>query len=71
MFELYQGDSLVSYSLFTEGERRDLLSRMERAYFTLINEERRTAYDDMLIDQGMMTEEHRYRNTTKGSHPSL
>jgi hypothetical protein len=25
----------------------------------------------MLIDQGMMTEEHRYRNTTKGSHPSL
>ena len=65
MFELYQGDSLISYSFFTETERKDLLTRLESAYFTLINEDRRTAYDSVLIDQGMMSEENRYRNTMK------
>lgn len=65
MFELYQGDSLISYSLFTESERKDLLSRLENAYYTLVNEDRRSAYDRGLIDQGVMVEENRYRNTMK------
>lgn len=65
MFELYQGESLVSYSFFTETERKNLIARLEGAYFTLINEERRNVYDGMLINQGWMTEENRHRNTTK------
>ena len=65
MFELYQGDSLISYSLFTESERKSLLARLENAYYTLFNEERRCDYDRTLIDQGFLEEENRYRNTMK------
>lgn len=69
LFELYQTDSLASYSFFTEAERKDILSRLEGAYFTLINDDQRTAYDGMLIEQEMMTEENRYRNATKAPIP--
>ncbi|PKN78060.1 MAG: hypothetical protein CVU51_15965, partial [Deltaproteobacteria bacterium HGW-Deltaproteobacteria-1] len=39
--QLYQPGSLVSYSFFSDGERRAILSLVEKAYQTLINDQSR------------------------------
>jgi len=44
--QMYQSDSLVSYSFFSKEERDKILSLIDKAYFTLINEAQRTKYDD-------------------------
>jgi DnaJ-class molecular chaperone len=50
--QLYQPGSLVSYSFFPEGERREILSLIEKAYQTLINDQLRKEYDDELVRRG-------------------
>ena len=50
--QLYQPGSLVSYSFFSEEERREILSLIEKAYQTLINEQLRKEYDDELVRRG-------------------
>jgi DnaJ-class molecular chaperone len=50
--QLYQSGSLVSYSFFSDGERRAILSLVEKAYQTLINDQSRKDYDDDLIRSG-------------------
>jgi DnaJ-class molecular chaperone len=50
--QLYQPGSLVSYSFFSDGERRAILSLVEKAYQTLINDQSRKDYDDELIRSG-------------------
>ncbi len=47
--QIYQTDSLVSYSFFSPAERKKILSLLEKAYFTLINEKEREIYDNELI----------------------
>ncbi len=64
-FALYQDDSIASYSFFSEEERREILSRIEQAYLTLINPEARTAYDRSLIASGLLEEERTFRDRTK------
>lgn len=64
-FALYQDDSIASYSFFSEEERREILSRIEQAYLTLINPEARTAYDRSLIASGLLDEERTFRDKTK------
>jgi hypothetical protein len=59
----------VSYSFFSETERREILSRLEEAYLHLINDKLRTAYDRMLIDKGDMQEEGRFRDQLKAPIP--
>ncbi|HNQ66421.1 MAG TPA: helix-turn-helix domain-containing protein [Smithella sp.] len=44
--QMYQPDSLVSYSFFSKGERDKILSLIDKAYFTLINEAQRAKYDN-------------------------
>lgn len=44
----YQDGSLASYSLLTEPERRDMLARLDEAYETLRDVDRRAAYDERL-----------------------
>ena len=46
--EVYGKESLLTYSLFSEEERIDILRRIENAYKTLIDKTRRTAYDASL-----------------------
>lgn len=53
--QLYQPGSLVSYSFFSEGERREILSLIEKAYQTLINNQLRKEYDDELVRRGEIT----------------
>jgi DnaJ-class molecular chaperone len=64
-FALYQDDSIAIYSFFSEEERREILSRIEQAYLTLINPEARTAYDQSLIASGLLDEERMFRDKTK------
>ncbi len=68
-FELYQGQSIASYSFFSEEERREILAGIEEAYFALSDPEARTAYDRSLIAAGLMTEESRYRDRAKEPVP--
>lgn len=64
-FALYQDNSIASYSFFSEEERQEILSCIERAYLTLINPESRTDYDQSLIASGLLEEERMFRDRTK------
>lgn len=48
---IYGADSAISYSFFTEEEREDILGRVEEAFSTLIDENRRGQYDKTLVDE--------------------
>lgn len=50
--KVYEPDSLASYSFFSEAERRDILSLIEKAYHTLINDQARKDYHEALISRG-------------------
>ncbi len=52
--QMYQPGSLASYSFFSEEERHEILTLIEKAYATLINEQSRKDYDDELIRRGEM-----------------
>ena len=57
---VYGEESIVIYSLFSEEERKEILTRIEEAFATLINEKARGAYDQMLIQKGAMKEGAQY-----------
>ena len=46
---IYGSDSPVSYSFFTEEESKEILDRIEEAFSTLIDQEKRALYDKMLV----------------------
>jgi DnaJ-class molecular chaperone len=54
--QMYQHDSLVSYSFFSAEERKEILIMLDKAYLTLINEKERQEYDNELIKLGILTE---------------
>jgi cytoskeletal protein RodZ len=51
---IYNEDSLVTYSLFSSDERDKILKTIEEAFLTLINENKRAAYDRVLTDSGQV-----------------
>ncbi|MCX6763233.1 MAG: helix-turn-helix domain-containing protein [Candidatus Moranbacteria bacterium] len=53
--QMYHPDSLVSYSFFSQKERKKILALLEMAYFTLINEKERDIYDNELIRTGIFS----------------
>ncbi|MBL7205169.1 MAG: helix-turn-helix domain-containing protein [Desulfobacteraceae bacterium] len=46
---IYGDDSPVSYSFFTEEESKEILDRVEEAFSTLIDQEKRALYNKMLV----------------------
>jgi len=50
----YDGDALITYSLFSEEERNRILRKIEKAYLTLIDEEKREEYEQFLLKNGRM-----------------
>ncbi len=50
--QIYQASSLASYSFFSDEERGRILSRLEEAYLTLMNNEARAEYDGLLVTRG-------------------
>ena len=51
---IYNEDSLVTYSLFSKEERNNILKTVKEAYSTLIDENKRAAYDTILLDSGQI-----------------
>ena len=46
---VYGSDSPISYSFFTEEESKEILDRVEEAFSTLIDQEKRELYNKMLV----------------------
>ena len=61
IYQLYREDALATYSFFSPEERKDVLSRLEKAYYTLIDETKRSRYDLSLIERGVMEEGMQYQ----------
>ena len=51
---IYGEESIVTYSLFSGQEREAILRGIEKAFDTLFNEDKRSAYNQMLIDTGQV-----------------
>jgi DnaJ-class molecular chaperone len=51
---IYEEESIATYSLFSTEQRAGLLQAIEKAFGTLINEDKRAAYNQTLIDTGQM-----------------
>lgn len=49
---IYEENSLATYALFAEDERKTILSKIEKAFSTLIDDAKRNAYDKRLLDEG-------------------
>jgi DnaJ-class molecular chaperone len=49
---IYEENSLATYSLFAEDERKLILSKIEDAFLTLIDDKKRKDYDNNLVDTG-------------------
>lgn len=52
---IYSTDSIPTYSLFTQKERKLLLSRLTEAYKTLTNSQLRKEYNHSLIEKGELS----------------
>jgi curved DNA-binding protein CbpA len=64
--QMYQADSLVSYSFFSQEERTRILDLLEKAYFTLINETQREKYDNELMESGIISVKEKGSMVKKG-----
>jgi DnaJ-class molecular chaperone len=51
---IYEEESIVTYSLFSTEQRGILLQAIESAFDTLIDEDKRAAYNQMLVDSGQV-----------------
>jgi DnaJ-class molecular chaperone len=69
VFDLYQDESIVSYSFFSKEERKEILSLLEKAYLALIDLESRAQYDLRLIELGLMDKGMQYGNKMKEPIP--
>ena len=55
--ELYREESMVSYSLFLDSRRKQILTKLENAFSTLIDRGSRYKYDLKMVKNGFMTRE--------------
>lgn len=55
--ELYREESIVSYSLFLDSRRKQILTKLENAFTTLIDRNSRYKYDLKMVKNGFMTRE--------------
>ena len=51
---IYNENSLVTYSLFSNKERNNILKTLKQAFLTLTDENKRAAYDSILGDSGQI-----------------
>jgi len=51
---LYNEDSIVTYSLFSNEERDKIIEEIQNAFSTLTNDQKRATYDQMLVDSGQV-----------------
>ena len=53
---IYEESSLATYSLFVEDERKVILSKIEDAFLTLIDDKKRESYDNNLVNMGEVSD---------------
>jgi len=74
---LYNDDSIVTYSLFSNEERDNIIENIKDAFSTLTDDQKRAAYDQMLVDSGKVkplieSREKKYASTPLSStHESV
>ncbi|MDD5167606.1 MAG: helix-turn-helix domain-containing protein [Syntrophales bacterium] len=68
-FNIYKPDSIVSYSFFTEVERKTILAKLEEAYLALMDYESRSAYDRKLIAEGIIEEGKQFKDKSRAPIP--
>ncbi len=61
MTQLYHDNSLASYSFFSREEREKILAKLDEAYSTLMDEKRRSRYDQLLIERGILEKPTQYQ----------
>ena len=61
LHELYREDSLASYSFFSKQEREEILTKLQEAYSTLMDEDKRYRYDRLLMERGILPEEMQFQ----------
>ena len=66
--QLYHEDSLPSYSFFSREEREEILTTLNEAYSNLIDEEKRTRYDQSFRGDGLLGEERESKGGRKTHH---
>ena len=49
---IYNEDSLITYSFFTDDERERILKKIEEAFLTLIDKKKKAEYDRELVSRG-------------------
>lgn len=54
VLSIYDEDSFATYSLFSHDERDTILKVIEKAFVTLIDEDKRADYDKMLVESGQV-----------------
>lgn len=57
VLELYRQESMASYSLFSDGRRKQILAMLENAFTTLIDGDSRYKYDLQMVKDGFITRE--------------
>jgi len=55
--DLYREESMVSYFLFLDSRRKQILTKLENAFTTLIDRYSRYKYDLQMVKNGFMTRE--------------
>lgn len=63
--QIYSSSSMASYSFFTEAERKETLFLIEKAYHTLINDQTRQEYNEILIREGVLEDAAQVRQDKK------
>jgi DnaJ-class molecular chaperone len=66
---IYGEDSLSTYALFSEDEREDLLRKIEEAFQTLIDEKKRSEYNNRLVESGEIDPDELSREENRKSIP--
>lgn len=66
---VYGEDSLSTYSLFSEDERDNLLKKIEEAFQTLMDEKKRSDYNNQLVKDGEVDPGDLLRDHNKNSIP--
>ena len=59
---IYDENSLLTYSLFVDAERKKILEKIEDAYDTLIDKSKRKSYDAMLRVRSFVVDNPDYKN---------
>jgi len=65
MHQLYHGDSLATYSFFSKEDREKILIKLEEAYSTLMDDNKRSRYDQLLIERGILEEGMQYQKSQR------